>query len=302
MEERPLKKKILIICDTAKWAWAIKSKNLQRYLSDEFTIEIVYLDDGEKIQKDKEYDIYLTFSLNHLWHVKSINPKKLITGSTSHQNFHNYINARNLNDRCAAIHMNSMFLYNLSIKNKNHKNIFYCPNGVDTKLFVPREKKLDVKNLVVGFVGKNNENKGLRNFIIPAVKKLEGVTLKTITNTWKNAIENKNLVDYYNSIDLYIISSDFECTPNPALEAAACGKPLISTKVGNMPEFIHNAVSGYLIDRKINLITDRISYLQKNPSKIIKMGREARKKAEEWDWKIQAENYRKMFRDVISKQ
>ncbi|MEO8601389.1 MAG: glycosyltransferase [bacterium] len=39
-----------------------------------------------------------------------------------------------------------------------------------------------------------------------------------------------------------------EGTPNPALEAAACGCTVVSTPVGTLPELIRDAANGYLVE------------------------------------------------------
>ena len=298
-----MKHKILLLPDISNWAWGIKSKYIQKYLSDEFDVDVVHLDEGQKVPKDKDYSIYMTFTVSHLYHVRMFPINKLIGGATSHACYRRMVNTKDLRDRCAALHFNSMFLYKEALHNNNHdKNkIYYCPNGVDCNLFKPTYKKLG-KDLVVGFVGKTNSTKGFNEYIKPAAESCSNTILKPCTASWKTARSIDKMPQYYNEIDVYICASINEGTPNPCLEAAACGKTIISTRVGNMPEFIDNGINGYLIDRKIDRIRDRINYFNRNRSKLIRMQEAARKTAEQWDWKIQAENYRKMFRDVIKNQ
>jgi hypothetical protein len=43
-------------------------------------------------------------------------------------------------------------------------------------------------------------------------------------------------------------------------------------------------------------------YFKKNRDELIRMGQNARKTIEEgWTWKIQSQNYRKMFRDIFGR-
>ena len=57
-----------------------------------------------------------------------------------------------------------------------------------------------------------------------------------------------SLVDYYNAIDLYIITSREEGGPKALLESFACGVPLVSTKVGMSLDIVINNENGYLVD------------------------------------------------------
>lgn len=56
----------------------------------------------------------------------------------------------------------------------------------------------------------------------------------------------RDIVDYYNVLDLYIIASRVEGGPKAILESMACGIPVISTKVGMAPEVIINGYNGFL--------------------------------------------------------
>jgi glycosyltransferase involved in cell wall biosynthesis len=57
-----------------------------------------------------------------------------------------------------------------------------------------------------------------------------------------------DVCDVVRAMDLLLITSDHEGIPTIALEAMALGTPVVSRKVGGMPEVIEDQVSGVLVD------------------------------------------------------
>jgi len=57
-----------------------------------------------------------------------------------------------------------------------------------------------------------------------------------------------DIENVYRNSDLLLLSSKFEGSPNCVLEAMASGLPVISTKVGSIPEIIKHGESGFVID------------------------------------------------------
>ena len=141
-------------------------------------------------------------------------------------------------------------------------NITYIPNGIDTEMFTPRHNG---NEFTVGFVGqktsggfgrgRNNEGikmwdiKGYELILQPLIKQMEGkVTFKILDNDSTNAIPYSEMPEWYRHIDVLICTSLFEGCPLPVLEAAACGKPVISTRVGIVPQLIKHGENGFVID------------------------------------------------------
>ncbi len=294
-------KKILLMADCKKWAWGIKCRYIKKYLDNNpYSIDIVYLDEGDKYSD--VYDLYITFSPKLAKNISTkIDKNKIIAGVTSHLAYDSYLKNEDMNNKCVAIHANSIMLLNLA--KKNHKKVFYTPNGVDTNMFKekPNNLKYDGKRtLFVGYVGKEIASKGLNEFIKPAISKVKNCVLLTNTKSWKRPISHEEMYTFYHKIDYYIIASIMDGTPNGGLEAASCGVPIISNKIGNMPEFIKNSVNGFLFnDRNIDEYSKKLIYVRDHPDIYKNMSEESRKQAIKWDWKIQVDNYKKMFEEVL---
>ena len=58
----------------------------------------------------------------------------------------------------------------------------------------------------------------------------------------------REIVNYYNVLDLYLITSRSEGGPKALLEGMATGVPIVSTKVGMAPYIIKHGVNGFISD------------------------------------------------------
>ena len=82
--------------------------------------------------------------------------------------------------------------------------------------------------------------------------------------------------DFYQSLHVYVCASRSEGTPNPCLEAAACGLPVVTTPVGNMPEFVRDGVNGFFVARDVDAIAATLRRLRDDPELRERMGHAAR--------------------------
>lgn len=297
------KPKILFISDVKGWAWWLKSEFIKYYLSDEFDIDIISVVDDKKSKIDSsKYDLYLTFGWSYVhFLVKSGVPyHRRITGVTAHRPFNTL--KKELN-KTKYIHANSLMLSN-EVKSIN-PNVFYVPNGVDASLFYPIQNKeenfLSRDYINIGHVGKKAKLKCQDTIIEPCVKKLSKYGFKYIShyNDYRNRIPHTEMPKLYNNMDIFIVASKEDGTPNGALEAMASGIPVISNKIGNMPEIIINGYNGYLVDKlDIDSYIDLIKNLDKEH--IIEMGKNARQSIlNSWTWEKKSENYRNMFHKIL---
>ena len=99
--------------------------------------------------------------------------------------------------------------------------------------------------------------------------------------------------DYYHGIDYYLCASWNEGTPNPALEAAACGVPVVTTRVGNMRELIRHGENGYFIEPTADSIEQTLMAIKKlEADEYGEMCRAVRADiVENWTWKKNILNY-----------
>ena len=71
----------------------------------------------------------------------------------------------------------------------------------------------------------------------------------------------------YSACDIFVLPSLAESGPRVVLEAMACGKPVIGTKVGWVPMVVKDGQSGFLIDpADEQRIAERIRHLIDNPA------------------------------------
>lgn len=184
------------------------------------------------------------------------------------------------------------------------RKVFYTPNGVDTAFFQPAASPRIWPPLRVGWAGslKNQTaaHRGVHEVIAPAVASVADaeLCLAAREERWRNAEEIR---EFYHSLHVYVCASRSEGTPNPCLEAAACGIPVITTAVGNMPEFVRDGENGFFVTRNVADVASKLGRLRDDPELREAMGHSARATAEAWDWRHQARRYAEMFAAVLAR-
>ena len=156
------------------------------------------------------------------------------------------------------IYFNSIILKNNSSIVDNNK-IFYQPNGVNTKYFIPLDKydcytKLNLnpyKNYLL-FVSSNYLRKQKRydrfQEVLTILRRnygMENIEGLKLINT------SRELVPYYfNASNVHLLCSDFEGSPNSVKEAMACNISVVSTNVGNVSDLLSGVKGSYVAKTK----------------------------------------------------
>jgi glycosyltransferase involved in cell wall biosynthesis len=194
-------------------------------------------------------------------------------------------------------------------------------NGVDTRKFQPATDKRKAKqelgfnpdDIAVLSVGRLYARKGLFTLIesMPAVvrrfphakfiisgkgqsnemKKLVAHAQKLGVNdniVFTGYYPDRKLPRLYQAADVFAFSTFYENLPFAVLEALSTGLPVVTTRVGGIPEMIESGKNGFLVQPfNSREMSDRILYLLEHPAVASEMAFLARKTIlERFDWRL----------------
>lgn len=116
-------------------------------------------------------------------------------------------------------------------------------------------------------------------------------------------VEHKDLDAYYEKASIIVIPSiGPENFPTVCMEAMSAGRPVIGTNVGGIPEIIDDGVNGYLVEpENPEQIADKVIQLFSEEKLLKELGRNARKKAEDFNIEQYVENLEKIYKVVTKK-
>jgi len=303
--------RILAIADRPGWAIDRKAQNLRRVLARRF--EIVQRFQHDVTESDvNAADIVLIFywfqiaKLPLPESVLARRSDRLVIGICSHREMEGEFREPGLAilQRLAR----AVFVNNRKLEHEYAPllriPVHYTPNGVDTTFFCPAQEPQPYSGeLRVGWAGSLGNHgpahRGFHDVIEPAVAAVPGVRLLTAIREqyWRNHDE---MLDFYRDLDVYVCASRSEGTPNPCLEAAACGVPLVTTPVGNMPQLIRDGDNGLFFDGTAEGLANKLALLRDTPSLRSRMAVRMIETIREWDWGVQAENYARMFTSLLA--
>jgi D-inositol-3-phosphate glycosyltransferase len=90
---------------------------------------------------------------------------------------------------------------------------------------------------------------------------------------------------YYSAAEAVVVPSQYESFGMVALEAMACGKPVVASQIGGLAYLVQDGVTGFTIpvDEPIEL-ANRLTSLLRDPSLRDRMGKQAVQVAREYAW------------------
>jgi D-inositol-3-phosphate glycosyltransferase len=93
------------------------------------------------------------------------------------------------------------------------------------------------------------------------------------------------LIYYYSAAEALIMPSDYESFGMVALEAMACGTPVIASEVGGLAFLVQDGVNGFHVPtREPAALAERIRQILDDPNQQAQISRAARQTAEDYAW------------------
>jgi glycosyltransferase involved in cell wall biosynthesis len=109
----------------------------------------------------------------------------------------------------------------------------------------------------------------------------------------ESPVPNPQMPPVYTSCDLYVQPSVVEPYGIAVLEAMACGRPAVCSRVGGMMDTVEDGVTGFLVPpADPRVIAEKVLLLASDRKWLAGMGAAARRRAEEhYDWPAIARRY-----------
>ncbi len=207
------------------------------------------------------------------------------------------------------------------------------PCGVDLELFRPLDQEsarlqlgLDPVRPVILWVGRLEKLKGVdilvgalgqverRDFTLLVVGgddrahdlrrelQAQAEALGIAANVrFEGAIAHDRLPLYYSAADVCVVPSYYESFGLVAVEAMACGTPVVASRVGGLVSTVQDGVSGYLIPwRCPEPFAEKLEVLLNNPELRDNFGRAARKSVERFRWRSIALQVASVYDHIVA--
>ena len=119
---------------------------------------------------------------------------------------------------------------------------------------------------------------------------------------FEGAVAHEELPWYYSAADLLIVPSYYESFGLVALEAMACGTPVVAARVGGLPSLVRDGENGYLVPwHRPAPFAERLEVLLLHNALRDQMGQAAYRYAKDKSWETVAHRFVSLYRDLISK-
>lgn len=187
------------------------------------------------------------------------------------------------------------------------------PDGVDASWFAPADeptpRAASFGPLHVGWAGdpdgSSADARDLANVLAPAFARLDREQSGRFRLLQADRVPPRRRAEHMRSLcrglDVFLCVGRTEGATQVAFEAAACGVPIVSTRVGSMPALL-DARRGRLIERSPDALAVALQALAARPDLLASMGTRVRAEVERcWTWSARAQGYARMFDDALGR-
>jgi D-inositol-3-phosphate glycosyltransferase len=120
---------------------------------------------------------------------------------------------------------------------------------------------------------------------------------------WVPPVPHARLADWYRAADVCLVPSRTESFGLVALEAAACGTPVVAANVGGLRTLVDDGRTGFLVDGRVpGDYADAVERLLAVPDLGASMGARAATRAGTYTWSIAAARLRRLYSDLAARE
>lgn len=166
---------------------------------------------------------------------------------------------------CTSFFYKSIIVKSAEMRDKLliKKNVYIIPNGVDFNLFYPVDQLLARKELkilnsksIILFAG--SPKYARKNFAL-AKETMKYLNSKNIELIVLENIPHEKVFLYYNAVNVLLLLSLHEGSPNVIKEAMACNCPIVATDVGDIKEIIGDTEGCYICTTNPQIVAEKIN-------------------------------------------
>ena len=108
---------------------------------------------------------------------------------------------------------------------------------------------------------------------------------------------------YYSAADVLIMPSHYESFGMVALEAMACGTPVVASQVGGLAFLVQDGVTGFVVpDGDPRALSERLTRLLTEPDLRERLGQQAAQYARQYAWENIVDRLRAVYWELLDKQ
>ena len=113
---------------------------------------------------------------------------------------------------------------------------------------------------------------------------------------------HNRLADFYRAADVCIVPSRSESFGLVALEAAACGTPVVAASVGGLRSLVDDGTTGFLVEgRDPAAYAAPVATLLDDPDLAAEMGATASARSRRYSWSTTAARLRRLYGDLVAR-
>ena len=184
-------------------------------------------------------------------------------------------------------------------------------NGEKVVLFVGRLEPLKGVDLLLHATAQMNSEEALRVLVVGGAEegnnemdRLKGLARELNVEKsvdFAGRVDQPELPFYYSAADVYVLPSYYESFGLSALEAMACGTPVVAARVGGLSSLVHHGHTGYLEPwRCPESFANSLEMILSSRDLREGMGRAARRRAENMSWERVAAEVARVYETALT--